>query len=133
MKDFTVTTTVTAKRIMDLLITALEGGSNYWCALDGLFLPNGTEISDFTEDALTNDYYPTYIQAVTHDDVHIMLYDVEDHETTWKLTREGLAKGLQLLSEEYPKHYRDMLAGHDDADTADAFLQLAALEEIVYG
>jgi hypothetical protein len=34
---------------------------------------------------------------------------------------------------QYPAHYGDVLSGSWDAETADVFLQLAVMGELVYG
>lgn len=51
----------------------------------------------------------------------------------YAVSLKTLKKGLQKLAAEYPKHFADIVNDNDDADTADALLQLATLGELRYG
>lgn len=49
------------------------------------------------------------------------------------LTRKKLLKGLGVMAQKYPRHYGNWLAGQDDAETGDVFIQCALFGEIVFG
>jgi hypothetical protein len=63
----------------------------------------------------------------------------EGHEATpynVKIPLIGPAEfkaGIARLVKEYPRHFNDILIENEDADTADAFLQMITLKELVYG
>ena len=49
------------------------------------------------------------------------------------LTIEGVKKGLELMRDQYPRHYADLMEENDDLITGDVWLQLAVFGEIIYG
>lgn len=114
---------ITDQMIHDLLVTAREGGSNYW--MEGLdytlpeqdVTPIDGTIYPFVD-------YPMSGGAVTitHDD---------DEKAT--LTRENIERGLVVMAEKYPRHMNDVIIENYDADTADVFLQCCVFGELVYG
>ena len=57
----------------------------------------------------------------------------EEQETVYKLNRETLVKGMQILLEKYPRIYGDWVKENDDALTGDAFIQCCLLGDVVYG
>lgn len=56
-----------------------------------------------------------------------------EEPTKYHLTIEGVKKGLELMRDEYPRHWADLAEEEDDAITGDVFLQLAVFGEVVYG
>lgn len=53
--------------------------------------------------------------------------------TKYHLTMENVQKGLELMRDEYPRHYADLMEEEDDAITGDVWLQLAVFGELIYG
>lgn len=114
---------ITDQKVADLLITAREGGSNYW--IEGIkyikpqheFTPIEGELYPFVDYPLNGGSV-----VITHD-------DTEQHT----LTRESIGVGLAVLAEQYPRHMNDIIIENYDADTADAFLQCCLFGELVYG
>jgi len=51
----------------------------------------------------------------------------------WTLDLAAIRKGLQIMADKYPHHFRDAMAENDDAITGDVFLQCCLFDEIVYG
>lgn len=49
------------------------------------------------------------------------------------LTDEVIVTGLRVMALKYPRHFKDVLAGNADMDTADVFVQCVVLGECVYG
>ena len=49
------------------------------------------------------------------------------------LTMDNVQKGLELMRDEYPRHYADLMEEEDDAITGDVWLQLAVFGELIYG
>jgi hypothetical protein len=131
---------ISEDRIHDLLTCAIEGGIGYWCQIqngDGdIEYPDGLSYDDFRIGGSLNPaskpYSPYGLIAMT-DGMELPLADSEDPDTRWTLNREKIQRGLTLLAKEYPRHFANFMSEDEDADTADAFFQLAVLGEIVYG
>lgn len=48
------------------------------------------------------------------------------------LNRTSIKTGLSLMAKKFPIHFNDIVIGNDDANTADIFLQLALLNDVIY-
>jgi len=100
----------------NIIITAAEGGSNYW--------------AEFTE------YWSK------DGEVSVKVRDREEPSTTIHLiTAKAIMHGLTILFEEWPSSVAAMNVkqeimgdyGHIDADDADLILQLSVFGEPIYG
>lgn len=131
MNEIKITTTHTFSKedIADLIVTALEGGINYWCrkakiklnAVTGDFFGVKPEDQDkviYASDAIS--YGGTLI-----------LFDAESTDK-WELTLENVLKGIE-------KHCTTRnitpsgLMDNYDADDADAIVQYAIFNELTFG
>lgn len=123
------TTIVELERMKDLLIGAFEGGSNYWAGCDEWQVERRRDGED-VYDLIIRDHTVSY-----------PFYDVEDNEQLGKLNFEGMKRALQFMAngrdkndKPFPmRHWQAFIDENDDAETADVFLQLAIMGEIVYG
>ena len=50
-----------------------------------------------------------------------------------RITMDNVQKGLELMRDDYPRHYADLVEENDDAITGDVWLQLAVFGDIIYG
>ena len=68
-------------------------------------------------------------------DCYEMDSELNDGEEPTKhyLTMDNVRKGLELMRDEYPRHYADLMEEEDDAITGDVWLQLAVFGELIYG
>jgi len=57
----------------------------------------------------------------------------EGSVTVWKLDLDACKRGLQVMAEEYPRHFADFMSENEDAETADVWLQCCLFGEVVYG
>jgi len=125
--DITTTTTISGERIACLMISAVEGGCNYWCS--GLFLERPDQ------DSLSEQ--PWYAAPELYENTQLRLRVVEqvdDDETKEHIVDLlDIKRGLQLMAEKHRSHFADIVNENDDAITADVFLQCVTLKEIVYG
>ena len=106
--------------LVDLLVTAVEGGSNYWA--DFIYPhPRGSNSDKIRliEDEPSNESGVCFDREVSADDLLV---------------------GLQRLAESdlsnFPAahaHLLDVLSDNYDADTADVVLQMTVFGELVYG
>ena len=103
--------------IIDLLITALEGGSNYWY----IFLDARGNAESIIDDVLINNK--------TFD-----VMDIEnDTDKLGELSIESIGSGISLFKKDYQEHYQDVINERWDAISADVFFQLCILGDIVFG
>jgi hypothetical protein len=114
---------ITDQSLFDLLVTAREGGSNYW--MEGIKYTKPQKKFTPVEDEV----YPFVDYPLNGGTVKITHNDIEQHT----LTREGIERGLVVMAEKYPRHMNDFIIENYDADTADVFLQCCVFGELVYG
>ena len=82
---------------------------------------------------------PGYAEEATYEGefaFHISYDDGDgegDANASMTIDRQALETGLTDLKDKYPKHFADLLANNEDAETADVLLQVIALGEVVYG
>ena len=107
------------ERIIDMLITAFEGGSNYWAIVDSY------EPSKWLEKMLNN----RLLDRV----VLFKVYDREDEDDLLgTVTEISIRKGIRLMMEDYPDAYNRWMTEQYDAEDADIFLQLVTMGEVVF-
>ena len=125
--NFKVTREIPQQRVEDLLCCAFEGGSGYWCCILDYENPDNVEVTyKHTQLPLTE---RGAVICVESND-----FPPESEENQrWRLDREAVARGLQLMAEKYPNHFGDFANENEDAITGDVFLQLALFGELVYG
>lgn len=120
MYEVTTTHTFTAKDLSDLLITAIEGGSGYWCSEIAIMDENSQRLS-YQDETLFERPFDLYA-----DDAE----DGERYRARHTLDNSAFGRALELM----PAHHRNnFINDRWDAETADAFLQCALFEEIIYG
>lgn len=54
-------------------------------------------------------------------------------EKSYQLTFKKCVEALKLMAVQHPRHFNDILKGNDDEVTADVFIQLATIGEVIYG
>jgi hypothetical protein len=137
MKLFPVTQKITYQQVSDLLITALEGGSNYWYQIIDSTEPNWglldsykadehVHITDYPLNPMGNIKLRSIVDGIEGDEVN--------GKTEWDVNLGTIKRGLQIMATKYPKHFADAVSEQNmDAWTADVFLQCVCFGEIVYG
>ncbi len=123
----TVFTEVTAQMVADLMVTAFEGGSNYWCtSLDYIktpaeVVPNGVVVYS----------HPEFWAG----DFELLLTDAEagEDDGAIRIKSEDVIKGVQLMADKHRAHFRNWIEEDYDAETGDVFLQLCCFGEVRYG
>ena len=111
--------------IEDLLITALEGGSNYWYAFDNLNIPYQSDNM-----AASEIIFRSLGSGATY-----LIYDVnedQDEEPLGSLDMENIAKANEIMIEYYPKDYQNILDESWDAETSDIWFQLVVMGEVMF-
>ena len=49
------------------------------------------------------------------------------------ITIDDVRKGLELMRDQYPRHWADLVEENDDLITGDVWLQLTVFQEVIYG
>ena len=122
MSEFKVTTTVSAKRVEDLLCCGMESGPY------GDFVIIGYE-DEAIRDSCT---YP-HIEVPFKGSAILMKDKYGDSEKVYVLDRAALQRGLDLMSKDNPYQMGEFMNENEDAITGTLFIQYALLGEHVYG
>ena len=141
LMDINISVPITDKRVKDMLCTALEGGSNYWYRIVDHKFPEGVTHQDFKKGGKftdPDDYYHSEQLIPLHPECSTFFVDKEEyHEDKnckrHELNREALIRGMNVMAEKYPHHFKDFIEENDDADTADVYLQCCLFGELVFG
>jgi len=117
------------QRISDLVVSAVEGGSNYWSHIK-IFDGQGNRLRGL--DAAGPNGCCGKCRVVFKD-----LQD-QSYYGELNLLSEGKMEnvaggGLTRMAGKYPTHFADFLAENDDATTADVFVQCCIFGEVRYG
>ncbi len=133
----TLTTPVTLKldRIASLIISALEGGSNYWYTIAEFVKPEDADLWRFPdESSLADAHVYRHVQYPLSKGGALLIEDREGtEEGQFRLDLDSIAKGLQIMAKDCPRHYADILAENDDAITGDVFLQCCLFGKVIFG
>ena len=122
---FKIETELSKQEVVDLLTTALEGGSNYWYDNIRFYREDGSETTYKGGDVLW---------MLINGTATAKFCDIEDWETEWELTAEMIHKNMQSFAKVRDgDHLRDVLKEDWDAITADVFFQCVTFGEVVYG
>jgi hypothetical protein len=118
MFEISTTNIITQHQVADLVVSAIEGGSNEWL---GRCEPPYAKHQDYSEaDRYDVDMIPRR-------------FSVDEDEQTYLFNRHAIANGLQLMADEFPTDFNDLREGGGDAHTADVFMQCPLLGDVVYG
>ena len=115
--DIPTTAKITQQQVDDLLCAAFEGGITYWCdnaAVEGIFPEDAT----WAHETLTRG-------------CNIALHDYDD-DMNYILTLGDFLKGIRMAANHWQQDVVTFLEDHD-ADSADAAVQYALFDRLVYG
>jgi hypothetical protein len=116
------------KDIIDLFVTALEGGSNYWYYLPRI--PDGVREIMAELDMELTEAIGEYVLRGGSIDIN----DAEDEETKLgTVDMTSLLEAIDILKNYYTRAYENIIDEEYDADDADIFFQLAVMGEVTFG
>ena len=131
------------KRQLDLLVGALEGGSNYWYMLEdtSMVIKKGTapKTPELIEECKTmgKDFADCLVNRIwetVQSGVSVPVFDVEEEgEKLGEISKESIEKANELMIKDYSQAYADVMNENDDANTADIWFQLAVMGEVIFG
>lgn len=115
--------------VSDLISTAFEGGSNYWASVVFAMAPTNYTFRCelFASDETPHPFYDNPLNEGGY-----VMIKPDGHKAA-KLNLESIEKGLELLAEKFPNRFVAICDENYDAADADVFLQLAILNEVVFG
>lgn len=111
--------------LRDLLITAYEGGINYWAETKA---PPKQGSAD--RRAPSERWADTILIGGS---VNVSEFEDDEITATYALTLDKLRVGISKTAIKYPSHFQDFVKDNVDAITADVILQMSVLGDIVYG
>lgn len=123
---------VTSRKIADQMVTAIEGGSTYWC--------NKIWLVESTKEPSAKPWYDSP-ELYEDEGVKIEVTEDEDEENQDSSERplkhiiqlKDIKDGLELMASKFPQHFADIINESEDATTADVFLQCVVLRALMYG
>lgn len=119
---------ISTQYIEDVLVTALEGGSNYWYLINE---ENDEKIRNATPELEGQPFVDRLIKTVIDLKIPIEIHDLEDEEEKLgEITVENIQRGLNLYA-----NSRGSFDLEDDMDAseADVLFQFIVMGEIVFG
>ena len=129
MKTYKITCTqthlITSEDVNDLMVTAFEGGINYWCGA----------IKPIKVDGKYKGVPEEYQNKVPHmSDIiayggELVLFDTETPEK-WILTLPNVLEAIKRVANEFNIPPMEVIEG--DADIADRIVQYAIFNEIIF-
>lgn len=121
---------LTAYEIENLMVSAMEGGSNYWYEIKD---ESYDAIKEATKDMNGEAFVIRMLVAIQRG-VSVKVHDCNDEdELLGTITQESWAKAEDLMIKEQRPHLGDVLNENDDATTGDVFFQLAVMGEVKFG
>jgi len=128
MKIENINIEIDDQTIIDEIITALEGGSNYWYNLD----PD--DLIPFRQAYTGMPLSEKVARAVLEKGITIKIWDAEDNEELLgELSRDGIYTGFAKMIQEYPYVFANITTQQSDASDSDILLQLAVMNEVKFG
>lgn len=112
------------------IVTALEGGSNYWCDI-----PKESFDSKLMEAYKDDNISLSVLLAIFiwKERQTIAIFDAISNEEIGKISMKSVKKALEIICENHGEVFDSLLAETYDADDADVFFQYATLGELTFG
>ncbi len=133
--EINVKINVTSEIVNNVLVCALEGGSNYWYMLGDFdrkhFVKGEPLVDNLTRSFDADDEYRVQVL-----DLESVEYDDDDEgsaETLGYLTNESMAYAFSTMAVEFPEQFARIMTTDCDADDADIWFQIAVMGEITFG
>lgn len=118
-------------QIENLIVSALEGGANYWYEIQSMCRPTKLVYRADPNKVFAHVDYPMNAGG------HLMIKQHVDPDGPGvrKFNRAAIDRGLQALAdnEKYKHHLADIIRDDTDATTGDVFLQFCLYGEVLYG
>jgi hypothetical protein len=115
---------ISYENVENILVTALEGGSNYWYLLrDSVPGDKGLSLAE-----------KLAVLLYKNPEFEIKIYDLENEdEVLGTLSQASFIHGLKLAFKTRPFNIGNLLSEGGDAEDADVVFQLIVMGEVVFG
>jgi hypothetical protein len=132
-----------AQLVEDVLVTAFEGGSNYWYWIK--IDEHWFDVAKRYDIELAKKENPQRTTAspivirisnalLNVENFSMNIYDLEDtDERLGVLTKESFVKGCEICATQYPHVWENLMTESYDANDADVLFQLAVMGDVVFG
>lgn len=111
-----------------ILVTALEGGSNYWYMLD--LNDVGVPPWKYAGESLSI----KVAKMIWYDRINIRVLDKEEEGVLLgEVNIATIKTAFEKICSQYPETYLNLIQENYDADDADVFFQIATMGEITFG
>ena len=125
------------KRLTDLLVNCIEGNhmTRAWC--DGIYLTK-KEV-EVPADAIDPEYNLWYTHQPNFEKPFVLevheIAGIRGQKVRHKITEKEIIEGFERLSKssEYAHHFSAIMKCEEDNITADVWLQMVVLKDVVYG
>lgn len=125
----TIQTNIKDELITDMLVTAFEGGSNYWATLGDVDRTHFVKGESLAENVARS--------FLADKDYKLDVYDVESDEEEPELlgtvSYASIEKAFTIMASDYPRGFHRIISEDYDAEDADVWFQLATMGEVVFG
>lgn len=124
----TVSSNLDNQVIEDLIITALEGGSNYWYWIEEFpsNFPAGNE-----------PLAVRFFDFIWNFKGKMKIYDIESDpkkpELLGTISKESVKEAFNIMAKEYSYNLGNILQDNWDANDADVLFQLAVMGKVIFG
>lgn len=129
--EITLKTRITQDHIDNIIVGALEGGSNYWYIVDerGIVGLPERKGDGSVEDSLAMRISKGMMEQ---NGFNMPVFDLSNYDLLGTLTREKMEKALATVSEMYPEVLQRILLNEEDADDCDIVFQFAIMGDLVF-
>lgn len=121
---------ITYEMFEDWIVTALEGGSNYWYWLKDGAIPKSS-IEKYKDENLPLSII--FCKAIWIDKEAIEIHDIENNEPLGKIDMKSVKKALENICDAHQSIFSALMNQEYDAVDADVFFQYAVMGEITFG
>ena len=112
----------------NLIVTAIEGGCNYWMWVDRKLNPELRELYR------TEPLSVAIAKAVFNDDITVVLTDAENDDETYELKASKVEGSIRkMIKNGYADVFRRIMSEEYDANDADIMFQYIVLGEVTFG
>lgn len=115
---------------LNLLVSALEGGSNYWYLLGARSV---NEVEEYLNKDDAGLPFAFQMMRAIERGASIRVFDCETGEKLGYINLESIKNAEEIMLRDYPEQYAIAKQDEGDADTGDIWFQLSVMGEVVYG
>ena len=121
---------ITYEMFEDWIVTAIEGGSNYWYSIQDEAIPKSI-IEKYEEEKLP--FSILFSKAIWIDKAPVTVHDIETEEPIGQINMKSVKKALETICGHHENVFDALMNQEHDAEDADVFFQYAVMGELTFG